>query len=304
MQSKVNYSVVGMFVVILTALLFILIIWLSSAGRGKEYQTYLVYVHEDVTGLSVESPVRFNGVSVGYVQSLELDPANPKLVKLVLRIERKVPVTTSTYAILNAQGVTGVVYVNLKAATEKAPLLKAAPGQPYPVIASHPSLLLQLSEVLPGVTKNIQNLSMNVAGVLDKDNQASIKDALKNIDIITKSLADNSTEVSALIKNLAKASDQFPEVAAQLNKTLISVNQLSAQMKQSSINISHTAQSGQVAINNFSTQVMPNAQIALTHFSRAAQSMQQLTDELQRDPSMFVRGKQLGQFGPGENIRR
>ena len=301
MQSKVNYSVVGLFVVILTAALFILIIWLSSAGHGKDYQTYLVFVHEDVTGLSPESPVRFNGVGVGYVKSIELDPKNPRLVRLALRIERKAPVTTSTYAILNAQGVTGVVYVNLKAETETAPRLVAAPGQLYPIIPSRPSLLMQLSAVLPEVTKNLKNLSVNVAAVLDKDNQASIKDALQNIDVITKTLADNSEKFSVTMTNVSKASDQFPQAMTQLNKTLVSVNQLSDQMKKTSMKISNTMQSGQVAINNFSNQIIPSAQQALIHFSRTTQSIGQLTTDLQRNPSMLIRGKPPEQPGPGEN---
>ena len=307
MQSKVNYTVVGLFVVVLTAFLFILIIWLGSIGHGKEYQTYLVYVHEDVTGLSAESPVRFNGVSVGYVQSLELDINNPKLVKLVLRIEKNTPVTTSTYAILNEQGVTGVVYVNLKAETETAPLLKAAPNEPFPIIPSRPSLLMQLSSVLPEVTKDIQNLSTNVSKILDKDNQQSIKDSLQNIAVVTKTLSDNSADFSDTMKSLKNvmahmsvASNDFPDTMKKLNTTLSSIDNLSAQMTKASQGIGSTMQSGKLVINNFSNQIMPNAQAALNSLSRATQSMQQLTDELQRDPSMLVRGKTPAPLGPGE----
>ncbi|OGT49168.1 MAG: hypothetical protein A3E82_09485 [Gammaproteobacteria bacterium RIFCSPHIGHO2_12_FULL_38_11] len=300
MQSKVNYTVVGLFVVLLTTFLFVAILWLTSIGHGKEYGTYLVYVHEDVTGLSVESPVRFNGVSVGYVKSLELDPANPKLVKLVLRIEKHTPVTTSTYAILNAQGVTGIVYVNLKAETETAPLLVAVDKEPYPVIPSRPSLLMQLSTVLPEITADIQTLSGNVSHVLDAENQQSLKEALKNMATITKTLADNSETFSQTLSNISKASNDLPSAMQQLNQTLSSVNQLSIQMKQTSKKISNTMQSGQMVIHNFSNQVVPNAQQALSNLSHATQSVQQLTDELQRDPSMLVRGKAPAVLGPGE----
>src|SRR5256885_1498761 len=99
MESKVNYIVVGLFVIILSFFLISGIVWLSSEGHGKKYRTYLVLVREDVTGLNVESPVRFNGVKVGYVNQIELDHHNPKLVRLILRIENSVKITTSTYAI-------------------------------------------------------------------------------------------------------------------------------------------------------------------------------------------------------------
>ncbi len=196
MEGKVNYTVVGMFVVILTALLFAMIFWLTAYTRTEEYKTYLVYVHEDVTGLSVDSPVRFNGVQIGFVESIHLDEKNPKLVRLQLHVEPDVPITTSTYAMLNAQGITGVIYVNLKSKTIEAPPLETKPGEKYPVIPSKPSLLMQLSTVLPEVTKDIQQLSASIAQVLDASNRQSISSSLKNIESFTQTLSNNSATLA------------------------------------------------------------------------------------------------------------
>ncbi|HLB56854.1 MAG TPA: MlaD family protein [Coxiellaceae bacterium] len=307
MQGKVNYTAVGFFVVVLSAFLAITIFWLSTMSGNKHYSTYLVYVHENVTGLSVESPVRFNGVKVGYVQAINLDAHNPKLVKLKLGIAPDVRITTSTYAILNEQGITGVVYVNLKAETETAPLLTATAGEPYPVIPSKPSLLMQLSTVLPEVTKDIQNLSASIAELLDKENQESITSSLKNISQITKVMADNSADFTNTMQsldntlaNMSEASNHFPETVKQLRKTLSSIQTLTLHMTKATDTIDQTMQNGQAAIHNFSNQVIPSAQQALSHLSQATMSMNQLTDELQRNPSMLVRGKAPEPLGPGE----
>lgn len=307
MQSRVNYTVVGIFVIALTVVLFLGIFWLTSVGYGKQYRTYLVYVHEDVTGLSVESPVRFNGVKVGYVQSIQLDQHNPKLVRLALSIEPYTPISTSTFAVLNAQGVTGIVYLNLKAETESAPLLVAAPGKRFPVIPSKPSLLMQLSTALPEITTDIQHLSSSISEVLDANNRQSIKDSLRNIATITKTMADNSTDFTETLHsldnamaNISEASNHLPKTILQLNKTLGSVDVLSGRMNKAADSIGETMQSGQVVIRNFSDQVMPDAQQALSNLSRVTMSMQHLTDELERDPSMLIRGKQPAPLGPGE----
>lgn len=307
MEGRVNYATVGIFVVVLTSFLFAFIIWMSVIGHGKLYRTYITYVHEDVTGLSVESPVRFNGVKVGYVENIRLDEKNPKLVKLVMRIEPDVHITTSTYAILHAQGVTGVVYVNLKVDSDDPTLLVASAGQSYPVIPSRPSLLMQLSAVLPEMTKDIQKLSSSIGDVLDKKNRQSIQDSLKNIATITKTLADNSHDftdtmhsLDNVLANVSVASNQFPDAIKQLHQTLGSVNQLSQSMNQTSKTIRNTMQSGQVAIHNFSTQVMPNAEQALSNLSQATIGVQHLTNQLQREPSMLIRGKQPAVPGPGE----
>src|SRR3989338_237441 len=309
MQGKVNYTVVGVFVVVLTAVLLMTVIWLSTIGHGKLYRTYWVYVHEDVTGLNEESLVRFNGVKVGYVESITLDQQNSKLVKIVLRVEPDVVITTGTYAMLNVQGLTGVVYVNLKADTEKAPPLVATAGQPYPIIPSKPSFLMQLSTALPEVTADIQKLSASVADVLNKNNRESIQESLQNIAVVSKALSDNSEEFTDTIhslrhtlENISKASDQFPDTIGQMNKTLQSVDQLSLQMNQMSQNISNTMQSGRAVLNNFSNQVMPNAEQALSSLSQVSLSVQHLTNELQRAPSMLVRGRahDSNTLGPGE----
>src|SRR3989338_929804 len=307
MEGKVNYTVVGIFVVALSAFLTFIIIWMSVVGDNRLYRTYLVFVHEDVTGLSAESPVRFNGVKVGYVKSIHLDPTNPKLVRLELSIEPKIPITTSTYAILNAQGVTGVVYVNLKAETETAPLLVATAGHRFPVIPSKPSLLMQLSTVLPEVTTDIQHLSASIAEVLDTQNRDSIKTSLKNIATITSTLASNSQDFTSTLHsldnslaNISEASNHLPMTVTQLNKTLDSVNQLSSQMTQTAKTINNTMQSGQTVIHNFSDQIMSSEQATMNNMSAATVIVQHLTTELDRNPSMLVRGKHPAQLGPGE----
>ncbi|OGT44401.1 MAG: hypothetical protein A3F13_01835 [Gammaproteobacteria bacterium RIFCSPHIGHO2_12_FULL_40_19] len=279
MQSKVNYTVVGIFVIVLSAFLVITIFWLSGIASKKHYQSYLVFMHEDVAGLSVESPVRFNGVNVGYVKSIRLDKDNSKLVRIKLDIEPGTKITTSTYATLTAQGVTGVVYVNLKAETESSPLLTSAPGQKSPIITSRPSLLTQLSTVLPEVAEQVKKLSGSISKVLDEENRQALKESLQNIAVSTREL---------------------PKTIAQLNKTLTSFDAFSTEMTKTTEKIDATMSSGEIAMHNFSNQVVPNAEQALTSLSRATTSMEQLTDQLQENPSMLLRGKEPAAPGPGE----
>ena len=300
MEGRVNYTVVGLFVVILSLVLFAGVFWLSSGNHNKLYHGYVVYVQEDVTGLSIESPVRFNGVKVGYVESMRLDHDDPKLVKLTLRIEPFVPITTATYATLNTQGVTGILYVNLKASTGKAPPLHALPGHNYPIIPSHPSLLMQLNSVLPEVASQIQQLSSNISQVLNQQNRDAFQKTLKNMADVSQTLADNTDTFSdsmALLnnslKNISAASNQFPVTITKVNNTLTSIDSLSAQMH-------NTSKSIDTAVNNFSNQVMPSAEQALSNISAVSANANQLAVQLQRDPSMLVRGKQPSQRGPGE----
>src|SRR3990167_2541941 len=300
MDSKVNYTVVGVFVVVLTSIFIVMAFWLGSYSHSKTYKTYVVLVQENVTGLNADSAVRFNGVKVGYVESIQLDPNNSRLVRLLLNIESDAKITTSTYAILNEQGITGVIYVNLKSETEMAPLLQVISGEKYPVIPSKPSFLMQLSEVLPEMTKDIQNLSSSIAEVMNKKNRAAFSQSLRNMSDFTKTLAINSENLTETLDslresltNIATASKNIPELVNQINSTLSSVTQTSNA-------ITNTMQTGNSILRSFANQVMPNTEQTLSNLNAATINMNQLMSELQRDPSMLVRGREPKQPGPGE----
>src|SRR3990167_263035 len=99
MEANVNYTVVGLFVIILTAAFVFGIIWLSSGAYWeKEYQTYQVFMQESVSGLNIDSPVEYNGVNVGTVSYISIDQKNPKLVQVLLSIKQGTPITLGTRA--------------------------------------------------------------------------------------------------------------------------------------------------------------------------------------------------------------
>ena len=109
-----NYSVVGAFVLILGALLIAGVLWLASGGAlQKSYNQYLAIADESVAGLNLNAPVKYNGVDVGKVRKIWLDPVNPQRVILLFAIERGTPIKEDTIAVLKTQGLTGIAYVEL-----------------------------------------------------------------------------------------------------------------------------------------------------------------------------------------------
>lgn len=307
MDNKVNFTIVGIFVVVLGAAFVFMFFWLSGARHDKVYNTYLTFVHEDVTGLSLQGPVRFNGVQVGYVSGIELDPNNPQLVKITLKVEQGTPVTTSTVVTLLPMGITGVVYAGLKAQTPNAPLLGAKPGERYPVIPFQPSFLMQLSKVLPELTDNLKEISQNISKVFDEKNRQAISASLQNISVITKNLSKNSDKLNAItdslqetLKNTAKASKQFPDVVGELHATMKNIQQTTIQINAASKSAKVLMAQGGVMVNNLNTQLMPSAQQMLVKLNSVMSNVVNITHEMQRNPSMLIRGKQPALPGPGE----
>src|SRR3990167_1696336 len=105
MEGKINYTAVGVFVIGLMVAGMIIFFWLELRKHDQTYDTYVVYLHEDVSGLSVDSAVRYNGVPVGFVKSIGLVPSNSQLVKVVVSIESDTPINVSTVGTLMSQGI-------------------------------------------------------------------------------------------------------------------------------------------------------------------------------------------------------
>ena len=74
MKAKTSYALVGLFVLLLSTAFIAALLWLTTGGPPKDYDFYVVYMTESVSGLSVDAPVKYKGVNVGRVRDIRLDP--------------------------------------------------------------------------------------------------------------------------------------------------------------------------------------------------------------------------------------
>ena len=301
---KVNYTVVGLFVILLGATAIVLFLWFGTFRHRQTFNTYLIYMHEEVSGISIQTPVRFNGVRVGYVQKVEINPDDPQQVILVLKIKNETPITTSTIATLGSEGIMGTNYVALKALTATAPSLIAKPGEQYPVIPSEPSLLIKVSTTLQEVTETIKQLGNDVSKIFNEKNRQAISSNLVNIQKVTKTLADNSDNMNVILhstKQLMKNSAQtLPIIMYTFRDTLSNIKMTARQFNQVGHRIESTIDDARVAMQNTLTQILPILQELLIKLNTTGTYLQQLGVELQHNPSMLIRGKYPQPTGPGE----
>lgn len=205
MDTKVNYAMIGAFVIVLLAFISVSIIWLSSGISLTGYSTYQVFMQEAVSGLSIDAAVEYNGVNVGNVKSISISKQNPHLVELLLSIQKGTPITENTQATLNARGLTGLTYIALKdPGTNLTPIHKL-PDEPYPIIKTGPSLFLQLDTALGKLNENVSHVSDALKILLDQENLASFKQILLNTRQITATLARNKQKLAMLLNNTAEA---------------------------------------------------------------------------------------------------
>jgi phospholipid/cholesterol/gamma-HCH transport system substrate-binding protein len=286
MDTKVNYIVVGLFMSLLTLAVIGSTIWLAGIHSSKRYYTYLTYMNEPVTGLSEKAPVKFNGVDVGFVDKIRLNPLNPQQVRLVLRIQENTPISEATRSSLLSQGITGLTFIGLTAEKVQAPKLKKLPNEDYPVILSTPSLLFRLDQTVQSMAQNINQVSKNLNEIFDTENKAAFTRSLTNLRNITDTFDKNAKNIDEtlqslrkLVDNSASASDKLPKLMSQFESTLKTGNQ---------------------SLQNLSQQTLPATEQIIVKLKRSLDNIEQLTGELNKNPSMLIRGRAPVATGPGE----
>jgi hypothetical protein len=181
-ETKVNYALVGAFVLVLGAVLIGGVLWLASGGAFQQkYDLYLAIENESVAGLNVNAPVKYHGVEVGKVKHIHLDPEDTERVNLLFAIERGTPIKEDTVAVLKT-GLTGIAYVELAAAPGTTTC--GQPRKAVSVIHTKPSLSARLENMLtsaPGELDDLPPTSMPYSA----KNRGGIQNALADIAVVT-----------------------------------------------------------------------------------------------------------------------
>lgn len=293
MESKVNFTIVGLFTLTLVAALIAILLWLGTGGRYyKIYDTYYAYMNESVSGLNLNAPVKYRGVAVGNVRDITLDPANSERVRLLLKIERGTPVKEDSVAVLRTQGLTGIAYVELTGGSLQSPLLKAKRDEKYPVIRTGPSLMARMDTALTSLLANVSRVSDNVNAVLDEDNRRAFKRSLAQIDAVTGVLAARSTTIEAGVNNAAKTLEHTARASADLGllieragRSAEAVERLANETSRSAAAVPGTLQGMQLLVDDL---------------RELSASLRRVSDQLERNPNALLFGKPQPEPGPGE----
>ena len=304
MEEKVNFAVVGAFVLVLSAALIGGVLWLSS---GKSYRTvydvYQTYMRESVAGLNLNAPVRYRGVEVGRVQKIALAPGNVEQVQLTLNIERGTPVKVDTVAVLQTQGLTGLAFVELTGGGRDSPVLKAQKDEEYPVIKTGPSLMTRLDSAVTALLTNLNKTSENFNALMDEDNRRAVKNTLRDIEVLSRTLAARSamidsslTNAARTMENTAKLSNELPQLAQRVQRSADAFDHMANELARAGTSASSTLDN----TRQFTSETLPEVHQLVIELRDLTGSLRHFSGELEQNPSMLLYGKPAAQRGPGE----
>ena len=191
METRVRYIVVGFFTLLCCASAVFFLFWLQNKGSFQGRREVVVKFQGPTAGLRVGAPVDFNGLRVGDVAQLALDPNDPNSVDVLLSLQGTTPLTTTTHARLGTEGLMGSVYVSLQGSSGEPLIAAAGQKRPELVATATGSLVDEAQSTLSGIQ-----------GVIS-DNAKPLHQIIGNIQDFSAVLAHNSKRVDDILGGLA-----------------------------------------------------------------------------------------------------
>ena len=327
MESKLNYTIVGIFMALLLAGLFAFVFWLNKHNSNQQYDYYYVYMTESVSGLSTDSSVKYMGVDVGVVTQIDINPVDSEQVRLLLQIQQGTPIKVETRASLRFYGVTGLAFIELTGARKESALLKQSQTDGIPVIKESASLFSNIEQTLNDLAKNSSDVLEKIDRLLSPDNLNNVDEILQETKSLIETLSNQQPKISSLLDNslvvensideafkrITIAVDSVAEMAkdlannstimqAQFNNTLLEINQASNSVEQMADSFKQNYADNGQNINNEVERSLISFRQSLKKIDSLVFELERTTRSIKESPSDLLLKYSQPKLGPGEEV--
>jgi phospholipid/cholesterol/gamma-HCH transport system substrate-binding protein len=215
MENRSHALMTGFFTIALLVAAILVGLWLNR--DRTETHPYQIVTTQTLSGLNPQATVRYRGLEIGRVDDIVFDARVAGQIVIKLSIDEDAPVTTSTYAVLAYQGVTGIAFVQLDDDRTGSPLLKSDADH-LARIPLRPGLLDQIETRGLAILEKTENITNSLDAFLNKENAAKLTGAVDNISKAAEAYA-------AIPAQLQPTLARLPALESKVDKTLGSVQQ-------------------------------------------------------------------------------
>lgn len=216
METKANTTLIGAFTLVVLAIFGVFLWWFLRAGDSANRWQYKVIFSGPVAGLNRGANVFFNGIRVGEVRTIRVDPDDPRQVIGTIAVAADTPIRSNTRVSLDVGMLSGVATLSLTGGSADAPpLVPPAPGE-LPVLRADPSAMQDLLQGARQIMTNADNLVRRLDDTIAAG-QGGFDRSLRNIERFTQALGDNADSVGALLKDGGDAARQIAALSKRLD---------------------------------------------------------------------------------------
>ena len=286
MERKVNYMVVGFFVLLGIAGIAFYASWIIGGLDKNQYKFYSIIFEDAVTGLIVKSPVLYKGIRVGEVTDIILSPQHPEIVVVNMKVKQKTPVQTYTNVSLGIQGITGQANIELDTKAGEADPPQTQEGLDYPVLKGSSTQIAQVLEDVPDIANNVLEITQKLNKLLSNDMIGNIESSLNNLNRLSteanKLLSEkNIASINATLSHAQHASQNVDKLTSRFTGTAEQFDKVAQELQQA---INQSQQSLSKVTEEGVDQILSLVQES----TKMAEQIRGLVDSLEEDPSQLI----------------
>lgn len=213
----------GVFVLSSLALLLAALAVLIGGRLARQEDSYFTRFTDSVSGLEIGAPVKFQGVRIGSVESIDIDREDISKVRVTLGLKRGTPVKSDSVVTMNSMGITGLKFVELTGGTNESDFLE--PGSEIPSAESFMDRLTGKADV---ISEKIELLANNLVAMTGETQRQHIETILAQtaelISTTNRLVQNNEGKIDQIMADLAIASDSMKNVSTRLEDTLATLD--------------------------------------------------------------------------------
>jgi phospholipid/cholesterol/gamma-HCH transport system substrate-binding protein len=294
MENRSHALLAGLFTLLLVIAGAIGAVWVSK--KNVPLIPYELVASSPVTGLSVQSAVRYQGVPVGRVQSLRFMPDKPGQVRILIGIDPNTPLTESSWAEIVTAGVTGISNVELRddGKSKKRLVSSAEKIQDIPIRPSFlERLQTQSDEVLPALDR-----------IMDQIEKITSDQNIESLQTTMKNVAELSTQLNQSVKLLEPGLKKIPAMVDGVNAMTRRMDDgivlLTRRLDGAMSDISILTRSAQDAIAKVNATTLPDVSLLSSSVVDASRTLTRTVRQFGQSPQSFIFGPPRVAPGPGE----
>jgi phospholipid/cholesterol/gamma-HCH transport system substrate-binding protein len=276
METKANFVLIGAATVVGAALIMLFAMWLSNSEYRRGYNEYDIVFADPVRGLTEGGEVRFNGIKVGEVRELRIDPRNTNRVVARVRVASEVPVRADSEAQLEPIGLTGVTLIQLSAGSTDAEVLRPSFGR-VPQITGRGSQIDMLVERSEDIAMRASEAMASVRDLLTDENIGRVSRILANLESVSTQLADRRSVI-------ARSGEAAGAMTTAANDIAALARQTQAQLAELDDAMGEIRDAAAVA----SGETLPELTLAAEEVRRASSAIARVATDLEENPSMLT----------------
>jgi phospholipid/cholesterol/gamma-HCH transport system substrate-binding protein len=313
METRAHYVAVGIFVLSAIILAFIAVLFLAHVHFGEQTQRYYIFFNGSVAGLNKGAEVQYNGIAIGRVVDIRVDPNNIEKVQVTVEINTSiVAIKAGARAYLDSNILNGIATIQIRGGTQEAKPLEPAPGHKYAVIPTARTALEEVQARLPELVTDLKHAADSVNALLDKQNRDAVAETLQNVRTITGNVVMPSRKLNEVVDNANQSVLQLGTLLQHVDRSYIERGGLRDQASQALGDYDRLAKSllvdsqqihailaeNRPGIRDFTQRTLPAVDSLVSDLQRFVGHATGLATELEQDPARLLFGDRREGYHP------